>query len=235
MCIIVEIKKKQTLTCSSHRLANNQTQNTMAADYVFKVIIVGEAGVGKSCLLRRYADQSFTENYINTIGVDFKVRTLEVNGKMVKLNIWDSAGQERFRTIVNTYYRGAHGICVVYDITDTESFEKVPDWLHDVGELADPSAKKIIIGAKLDLETKRQVPLETVKNYADGIGIQYVETSSKSGQNVNHVFSEMTKMLLRDLGGDEILDTDENVLKIGGDTSRVGEPPPNNKKGKGCC
>jgi Ras-related protein Rab-1A len=205
----------------------------MAADYVFKVIIVGEAGVGKSCLLRRYADQSFTENYINTIGVDFKVRTLDVNGRTVKLNIWDSAGQERFRTIVNTYYRGAHGICVVYDITDTESFEKVGDWLHDVGELAEPSAKKLIIGSKLDLEGKRTVPLETVEKYAESLGIQHIETSSKNGQNVNHVFSEMTKMLLLDVAGDDVLEHDDDIVQIGGNTSGVGEPPPPKKKG--CC
>ena len=129
----------------------------MAADFVFKIIIVGEAGVGKSCLLRRYADQTFTENYINTIGVDFKVRTLEMNGRLIKLNIWDSAGQERFRTIVNTYYRGAHGICLVYDITDLDSFQKLNEWLQDVTELAEPNAKKIIIGTKKDLEQRRQV------------------------------------------------------------------------------
>merc|ERR1712126_18266 len=204
----------------------------MAADYVFKVIIVGEAGVGKSCLLRRYADQSFTENYINTIGVDFKVRTLEINGRTVKLNIWDSAGQERFRTIVNTYYRGAHGICVVYDVTDTESFEKVGEWLNDVSELADPSAKKMLIGSKLDLEAKRQVSLEDVQNYADSLQIPFVETSSKSGQNVNAVFDRMTKMLLEDIAGDEMLEGDFDSLKIGNNTSGVTEPPP---KKKGCC
>ena len=203
----------------------------MAADYVFKVIIVGEAGVGKSCLLRRYADQSFTDNYINTIGVDFKVRTVDIMGKIVKLNIWDSAGQERFRTIVNTYYRGAHGICVVYDITDTDSFEKVGEWLKDVSELAEPSAKKLIIGSKLDLEGKRQVLLQEVQSYADNLNIPFIETSSKSGHNVQQAFMQMTKMLLEDVGGDEMLETDADAFKLDGNTSGVGEA--NDKKK--CC
>lgn len=199
---------------------------------MFKVIIVGEAGAGKSCLLRRYADQSFTENYINTIGVDFKVRSLDMQGKTIKLNIWDSAGQERFRTIVNTYYRGAHGICVVYDITDAESFEKVPDWLHDVGELAEPNAKKLIVGTKLDLEGKRKVSLDSVVHYAESLGIGHVETSSKSGHNVNHVFNEMTKLLLQDVAGDDVVEQDPDIVNIGDNTTGVGETPP---KKKGCC
>lgn len=205
----------------------------MAADYVFKVIIVGEAGVGKSCLLRRYADQSFTENYINTIGVDFKVRTLDIMGKVVKLNIWDSAGQERFRTIVNTYYRGAHGICVVYDITDTESFEKVGEWLKDVSELAEASAKKLIIGSKVDLDSKRQVPLQDVENYANNLNIPFIETSSKSGHNVQQAFMQMTKMLMEDVGGGDLLEADADILKLDGNTSGVGgEQKPEKKK---CC
>mmetsp|Transcript_44088 Transcript_44088/g.147020 ORF Transcript_44088/g.147020 Transcript_44088/m.147020 type:complete len:127 (+) Transcript_44088:66-446(+) len=94
-------------------------------DYVFKLVLIGDSGVGKSCLLLRFADDTYTESHISTIGVDFKIRTIQLEGKTIKLQIWDTAGQERFRTITSSYYRGAHGIIVVYDTTDAETFEHV--------------------------------------------------------------------------------------------------------------
>ncbi|KAK0832473.1 ras GTPase, partial [Friedmanniomyces endolithicus] len=101
------------------------TLNELRYDYLFKLLLIGDSGVGKSCLLLRFADDTYTESYISTIGVDFKIRTIELDGKTVKLQIWDTAGQERFRTITSSYYRGAHGICVVYDVTDMDSFNNV--------------------------------------------------------------------------------------------------------------
>lgn len=206
----------------------------MACDYVFKIIIVGDAGVGKSCLLRRFADQSFTDNYINTIGVDFKVRTLEIGGKNVKLNIWDSAGQERFRTIVNTYYRGAHGIIVVYDTTDRDSFDHLPDWLKDVSELAEPNAKKMLVGTKVDLDGPgRQVPKDSVASFSMAINVPFIETSSKTGLNVEKAFNNMTSLLLDDLSPGDIAMGEQNTIKLSGQS--LGIRDKNKQKKKKCC
>jgi len=190
----------------------------MAADFVFKIIIVGEAGVGKSCLLRRFVDQNFTENYVNTIGVDFKVKTIELMGKTVKLNLWDSAGQERFRTIVNTYYRGAHGICLVYDITDPDSFLRLGNWLTDASEQADENAKKLIIGTKIDLESNRKVSREAVRAFAERMSLTAYETSSKSGSNVESAFMSLTKLLLEELGDMDLQQNDQNTIQLSGNT-----------------
>jgi len=205
----------------------------MAADFVFKIIIVGEAGVGKSCLLRRFVDQNFTENYVNTIGVDFKVKTIELMGKTVKLNLWDSAGQERFRTIVNTYYRGAHGICLVYDITDPDSFLRLGNWLTDASEQADENAKKLIIGTKIDLESNRKVSREAVRAFAERMSLTAYETSSKSGSNVESAFMSLTKLLLEELGDMDLQHNDQNTIQLSGNTRSLDQQRETKKKK--CC
>ncbi|CAN1333798.1 GTP-binding protein YPTM2 [Linum perenne] len=145
-------------------------------DYLFKLLLIGDSGVGKSCLLLRFADDSYLDSYISTIGVDFKIRTVEQDGKTIKLQIWDTAGQERFRTITSSYYRGAHGIIVVYDVTDQESFNNV----------------KLLVGNKSDLTSNKVVSYETGKALADELGIPFMETSAKNASNVEDAFMAMS-------------------------------------------
>uniref|UniRef100_A0A8C6PJH6 RAB35, member RAS onco family n=1 Tax=Nothobranchius furzeri TaxID=105023 RepID=A0A8C6PJH6_NOTFU len=126
-------------------------------DYLFKLLIIGDSGVGKSSLLLRFADNTFSGSYITTIGVDFKIRTVELNGEKVKLQIWDTAGQERFRTITSTYYRGTHGVIVVYDVTSAESFVNVKRWLHEINQNCDDVCR--ILGESAPLPPSPSVQL----------------------------------------------------------------------------
>ncbi|KAE8711854.1 Detected protein of confused Function [Hibiscus syriacus] len=136
-------------------------------------------------------DDSYLESYISTIGVDFKIRTVEQDGKTLKLQIWDTAGQERFRTITSSYYRGAHGIIIVYDVTDQASFHNVKQWLNEINRYASGNVNKLLVGNKCDLTAKKAVPYETAKAFADELGIPFMETSAKNATNVEQAFMAM--------------------------------------------
>ncbi|KAI1293775.1 Ras-related protein Rab-35 [Halotydeus destructor] len=165
-------------------------------DYLFKLLIIGDSGVGKSSLLLRFADNMFTGSYITTIGVDFKIRTIEVDGEKVKLQIWDTAGQERFRTITSTYYRGTHGVIVVYDVSNGETFANVKRWLHEIDQNCD-LVNRILVGNKNDDPNRKVVVTEDAQRFADQMGIQLFETSAKENINVEEMFMAVTKMVLR--------------------------------------
>lgn len=164
-------------------------------DHLFKLVLIGDTGVGKSCILLRFADDSFTESYMSTIGVDFRFRTLKIGKKTVKLQIWDTAGQERFRTITSAYYRGADGIIMVYDITNEESFNHVNEWLNEVNRYAAEGTVKILVGNKCD-KPNRVIPTEKGQAYADGLGIPFLETSAKESKNVEESFLTIANALM---------------------------------------
>jgi Ras-related protein Rab-1A len=162
-------------------------------DYLFKLLIIGDSGVGKSCLLLRFSDDIFTDSFISTIGVDFKIKTVDIEGVKIKLQIWDTAGQERFRTITSSYYRGAHGIIVVYDVTDQKSFDNITKWLKEIDTFAGGQVQKLLVGNKCDLVNERNVTQEQGKALAEGLKIPFVETSAKSSTNVEQAFLMMAK------------------------------------------
>lgn len=171
------------------RMANRQH------DHLFKLLIIGDAGVGKSSLLVRFADNIFTPSYITTIGVDFKIRTIEVDGKKIKLQIWDTAGQERFRTITATYYRGAHGVIVVYDVTDPQTFVSIKKWLLEIQNHCD-EVPRVLVGNKLD-SPNRVVTESDAQTFATAQEIKYFETSAKDNIGVEDMFTEITRQALR--------------------------------------
>lgn len=165
-------------------------------EHLFKLLIIGDSGVGKSALMYRFADDIFTETYMTTIGVDFRIRTLEINGERVKLQIWDTAGQERFRTITSTYYRGSHGVIVVYDVTNGESFANVSRWLDEINANCE-DVSKILVGTKNDNPSLKAVSPVDAKRLADQVGIKMFETSAKEGKGVEEAFMAIAKDVLK--------------------------------------
>uniref|UniRef100_A0A6V2Q4H8 Uncharacterized protein n=1 Tax=Ditylum brightwellii TaxID=49249 RepID=A0A6V2Q4H8_9STRA len=142
-------------------------------------------------------DDAFTESYISTIGVDFRFRTVKIDKKTVKLQIWDTAGQERFRTITSAYYRGADGIIMVYDVTSKDSFDHVNDWMKEVNRYASEGTCKLLVGNKSDRTADRVVTEEQAKEFADELGIAFLETSAKSAKNVEEAFLTMAGELIK--------------------------------------
>ena len=137
-----------------------------AYDYLFKLLLIGDSGVGKTCVLFRFSDDAFNSTFISTIGIDFKIRTIELDEKKIKLQIWDTAGQERFRTITTAYYRGAMGILLLYDITNEKSFDNIKTWIHNIEQHASEDVEKMILGNKCDMEEKRVISKEQGEKFA---------------------------------------------------------------------
>lgn len=158
-----------------------------------KLLLIGDSSVGKSSLLLRFAEDSFSHTFISTIGVDFKTRTIDIDGEQVKLSIWDTAGQERFRTITAAYYRGANGIVLVYDITSESSFNSIRGWIRNIEEHASENVCKILVGNKADMEDRRVVTKEQGQQLASEFKIQFFETSAKADINVEEAFVSIAK------------------------------------------
>ena len=193
-------------------------------DYLFKLLIIGESGVGKTCLLLRFTDDSFTANHLTTIGIDFKIKIINLEGKLIKLQIWDTAGQERFRTITKTYYKGAHGIILTYDVNDQNTFKNIRNWIKQIEANAQTNVCKVLVGNKCD-KPDRVVTEEDGKKLADDFKMSFFETSAKTNQNVNEVFNFLTSEILKSNAGKPQTDSNKKLSKTDG-----------NKDGKkGCC
>ena len=173
-------------------------------DYLFKIILLGDSGVGKTSLMRRYTDNSFLKDPASTIGVDFKIKTVELDGKRVKLQIWDTAGQERFRAIVAHYYRGAHGILLVFDTHSKSSFENMRAWFEELRDRSVfGSAEIVVLGNKADISSPPAVSTEEVEAFLKAQGIakpRYYEVSAQSGQNVEAGFLGLARQLVQQAG-----------------------------------
>ncbi|KAJ1529143.1 hypothetical protein ONE63_005952 [Megalurothrips usitatus] len=193
-------------------------------DLLFKLLLIGDSGVGKTSILFRFSDDAFTSTFISTIGIDFKIKTVELRGKKIKLQIWDTAGQERFHTITTSYYRGAMGIMLVYDVTDERSFENIVKWLRNIDEHANEDVEKMILGNKCDIDSKRAVNKDRGEAIAREYGVPFLETSAKANTNIDKAFNDLATAILDKFAGKEPGDAPDRVMvdTRRGDTSRRG-------------
>ena len=195
--------------------------NTRPKELLYKILLLGDSSVGKTCFLLRYTENTFQEIHMSTIGLDYKLKNVQLDdGKMVKIQIWDTAGQDRFRSITRNYYKGAHGIILIYDVTSRKTFENVRNWLTQIKEEVTDKVTIILIGNKIDNVEGRKVTTEEGQNMAKEYGLNFFETSAKSGINIDSAFNEMVKK------------TVEVYSKIDSQGEKL-----KNKKGKksGCC
>ena len=180
-----------------------------------KILILGDSSVGKTTLLLKYVDGYFPTIYVATIGVEFKVKKININGIDLNLQIWDTAGQERFRGITKNFIKGADGIIYAYDITKKSSFENLKNWIFQSEESAE-GFKKLIIGNKSDLTAERQVSKESLEKYCQNKNIEGLEDSAKNGNNVEHCFETLAKLIIEGKTKEQLIEKFSNAGRTRG-------------------
>jgi len=177
--------------------AMNYYTNKQKCDGLVKLLMIGDTSVGKSSLIQRYVDDDFQFNWIATIGIDIRLKVVPMHGKNFKVQIWDTAGQERFRNITRSHFRGVHGVMITYDVTSRESFEKLDYWIKMASGALHNDAPRVIVGNKIDLEDRRCVSIEEASTFCRSFGIPYVETSARTGENVDFSYFNLVKECLK--------------------------------------
>lgn len=179
-------------------------------DVLYRLVLIGDSGVGKTAILVRYSDNLFNTSFITTIGIDFRIKTIDRNGKRVKLQIWDTAGQEQFHSVASSYYRNAHGIMLIYDVTRAQSFIHISKWVNNISANAPTTVKQILIGNKCDMEANQRVIEKDRGNIlAQELDMPFVETSAKTNTNIDGAFEVLTDLIMD--GHTEKEDPDDTV------------------------
>ena len=182
-------------------------------DYIFKIVLIGDTCVGKSCILVRFSDDIFNDSYVTTIGVDFRFKTMVVNNKVAKIQIWDTAGQERYRSITTAYYRGAAAIIICCDCTNKESFNNINNWIEEIGKYTDKdSVDKIVLMNKCDLVEERCIDKNEINKFEKESGIKVLEVSAKTGEGIDQAFEYVIAKLI-----DKNEKTNNNTMTLRGD------------------
>ena len=211
---------------------NDKNKNENENEINLKILILGDSSVGKTSLLLRYVDGYLPVVYVATIGVEYKIKTINVNGHDINLQIWDTAGQERFRSITQSFMKGADGILYVYDITKKNTFDNLKTWIFQTEQSTD-EFKKIIVGNKIDLENLRQVSKEACKKFCEEKNIQGIEVSAKNGNNVSEPFEILAKMIIGKKSKDELLQT--YTVSAKGRGLSITKKKKEKKEKKKCC
>mmetsp|Transcript_23192 Transcript_23192/g.30287 ORF Transcript_23192/g.30287 Transcript_23192/m.30287 type:complete len:205 (+) Transcript_23192:193-807(+) len=198
-------------------------------DLHLKLLMLGDTGVGKTCLLLRYSNDMFKSMYITTIGIDYKSKFIEVDSMKLRLQIWDTAGQERFRTITVSYFKGAHGIMLVYDITDRETFDNISHWITQIKEHADSKVTIVLVGNKSDKGEERQVQEEEGRALAESYNVKFFETSAKDNLNVSEAYEQLARETK-----DKMLEKESQTTQSENIMVQAPTAPPGSKSKK-CC
>ena len=165
-------------------------------DYIFNIVLIGYTYVGKSCILVRFSDDVFVENYVTTIGVDFRFKTMIVKNKIAKIQIWDTAGQERYRSITTAYYRGAAAIIICCDSTNKESFYNINNWIDEISKYTDKDVDKLVLMNKCDLIQERQIDKNEISKFEKENGLKIMEVSAKTGNGIDKAFEYIIERLI---------------------------------------
>eukprot|EP00730_Choanoeca_flexa_P017694 TRINITY_DN8553_c0_g1_i3.p1 TRINITY_DN8553_c0_g1~~TRINITY_DN8553_c0_g1_i3.p1 ORF type:complete len:230 (+),score=44.88 TRINITY_DN8553_c0_g1_i3:63-692(+) len=204
-------------------------------DFLFKFLVIGNASTGKSCLLHQFIENKFKSESSHTIGVEFGSKIVNCGGKTVKLQIWDTAGQERFRSVTRSYYRGAAGALLVYDISNRESYNALTNWLTDARTMASPDIVIVLVGNKKDLEADREVTFLEASRFAQENELMFLETSARTGENVEEVFLKCARTILSKIEGGQ-LDPERmgSGIQYGDSSLRKLKPQVDDKGGCAC-
>jgi small GTP-binding protein len=206
-------------------------------DYLFKVVLIGDSGVGKSNLLSRFTRNEFSLDSKSTIGVEFATRSIEVEGKTIKAQIWDTAGQERYRAITSAYYRGAVGALLVYDIAKHVTYENVERWLRELRDHAEQSIIIMLVGNKSDLRHLRAVPTEEARSFAESNKVCFMETSALESTNVEKCFQDILTEIYKNVQKKTFTDNNNNSVQLPGSKglSLSASQSDQQTKSSGCC
>ena len=203
-------------------------------DFHYKILILGESQVGKTSLLLRYTDDIFRENMLPTFGLDVRYKYVQKDNIYIRLDLWDTAGQEKFRSITPNYYKGSHGILLVYDITNESSFFRLKNWMEDINDKSKSKIKVVIVGNKLDLEEKREITKKSLKSFADEYEVPYFETSALTGKGVEESFDKLIEILLKKNEINESIDEESDSKRNSINLQIPNSNGNNNEKKNGC-
>lgn len=181
-------------------------------DYLFKVLLIGDSASGKSSIMTRYTDNIFNKTFVTTIGVDFRVKCINYKDKIIKLQIWDTSGQEKFRTITSSYYRGAKGIFVILDLSDVNSLKNIEHWMQEIDRYANENVPVLLIGNKCDEDHK--ISNDIIDELVKKMNIEYIETSAKQNINIDKMFEKMMDKMIDEsnLNMDNLVDNKDKII-----------------------
>ncbi|KAM5440201.1 Rab GTPase ypt31 [Microsporum canis] len=204
-------------------------------DFLFKVVLIGDSGVGKSNLLSRFTRNEFNLDSKSTIGVEFATRSIQVDSKTIKSQIWDTAGQERYRAITSAYYRGAVGALLVYDVSKHQTYENVTRWLKELRDHADSNIVIMLVGNKSDLRHLRAVPTDEAKQFASENNLSFIETSALDASNVELAFQNILTEIFRIVSSKALESGDSSANQLGDRKVVEITKTPDSEKKPGCC